>query len=271
MRIKLTLVPKDKRCLVPLNYQYPLSASIYKILSLSSPEYAGFLHEKGYLSKDNRPLKLFTFSFLYIPGVKHYKGMLAAYNYPKCILHISSPLIEDFIQNFVIGLFENQEIQIGNKYTVGRFLISKVDALPFPEFSNTTKFKCLSPFVVSKMKVHNDKLQPHYMRPDESELSEAVRQNLIRKYETVYKNSPKNTDLSFSLDKNYIDKRGGFEKITKLITLKEHYEGEATRIKAINCPFTLSGSTELIQVAWEAGLGSHCSQGFGCVDVVQEN
>jgi CRISPR-associated endoribonuclease Cas6 len=118
------------------------------------------------------------------------------------------------------------------------------------------------------MKEHAGKLMPHYIRPDDPALGAAIRLNLIKKYETIYHQPPDNQELTFSLDQDYVRRKGGPEKITKLITLKEHLEAEATRIRAIYAPFTLAGSTELMQVAWEAGLGTHCSQGFGCVEVV---
>jgi len=41
-----------------------------------------------------------------------------------------------------------------------------------------------------------------------------------------------------------------------------------TKIKAIFAPFNLSGSSELKTIAWEAGVGNYCSQGFGMIDLV---
>lgn len=270
MRIKLTLIPKEKKCSIPLNYQYPLSAAIYKILYAASNEYADFLHDKGYVSESGKPLKLFTFSYLFMPRVKLQNGRLTCYGSPRCTLNISSPLIEDFIQNLVIGLFENQEIAIGSRDTVGRFLINQVESLPAPDFSDRTKFKCLSPFVLATMKERNGKLMPYYYRPDDPELAEAIRLNLLQKYQTVYKKLPDDSALVFEIDENYVTRKGGFDKISKLITLKENDEKGATRIKAILAPFTLTGSTELMTMAWEAGIGTHCSQGFGMVEVVEQ-
>jgi len=40
---------------------------IYKILSSASPEYAAWLHDKGYISPIGKPVKLFVFSKLTIP------------------------------------------------------------------------------------------------------------------------------------------------------------------------------------------------------------
>ncbi len=270
MRIKLTLIPTQKKCAIPINYQYPLSAAIYKILYSASSEYATFLHDKGYISEKGKPLKLFTFSYLSIPNVFFKNDMLFAYGAPPCTLFVSSPLIEDFIQNFVVGLFTNQEIAIGNKQTVGRFMITQVESIATPKFSDIENFKCLSPFVLSTMKMKNDKLMPHYYRPDDPGLGEAIRQNLIQKYQTIYKKLPENQSLNFQLDKNYIERKGGFDKISKLITIKENNEEQKTKIKAIFAPFNLSGSSELMQIAWDAGIGNYCSQGFGMIENVKK-
>jgi CRISPR-associated endoribonuclease Cas6 len=269
MRIKLKLIPREAKCFIPLNYQHPLSAAIYKILSAANIVYANFLHQKGYLSIDGKPLKLFTFSFLSIPGVKLVNNTLGIFNFPTITLQISSPLIDDFIQNLVIGLFENQELVIGNRQTVGRFTIQTVESLAAPDLVSPVKFKCLSPFVVSTMKERDGRLQTHYFRPDDPELGEALCQSLVRKYETIYHQPPQNDRLTFELDADYVTRKGGSHKVTKLITLKENLEEEATQIKAIYCPFTFTGSIELMQVAWDAGMGSRCSQGFGMIDVVE--
>lgn len=61
MRFKLILKAIDyKVSLLPINYQYPLSSAIYRILSKGDREYARFLHEEGY----GKGYKFFTFSDL---------------------------------------------------------------------------------------------------------------------------------------------------------------------------------------------------------------
>ena len=46
MRIKLKL--KSDSSSLTCNYNYPLSAAIYKLLNFGSNEFAAFLHDKGY-------------------------------------------------------------------------------------------------------------------------------------------------------------------------------------------------------------------------------
>lgn len=61
MRFKITISPiVSSSKTIPLNYQYPLSAAIYRIISKGDEEYASFLHEKGY----GKGYKFFTFSDL---------------------------------------------------------------------------------------------------------------------------------------------------------------------------------------------------------------
>lgn len=49
--------------LLPVNYQYPLSSWIYKVIGTADLNYSTFLHEKGF-AFDNRRFKMFTFSQL---------------------------------------------------------------------------------------------------------------------------------------------------------------------------------------------------------------
>ena len=270
MRVKLILRPSRKFTKIPINYQYQLSAVIYRILSHASPEYSLWLHEQGYSTPQGKPVKLFVFSKLYIPGVKSENGALIARNYPPCNLHIESPMLEDFVQNFVIGLFSSQEISIRSHYGTATFSVQQVETLPEPEFKEKMKFKCLSPVVVSVSEEVEGKISEHYYRPLEPELTAAIRKNLISKYETVYRRLPENDDLIFKPDMDYIRRRGGQEKISKLIRIKEGTP-EETRVKAFECPFYLQGSTELMRIAYQCGIGQRNSMGFGMVEVVDKN
>lgn len=63
MRFNLTLVSSSNDAVIPINYQYPLSAAIYKVLAEADAEYATFLHEEGHrVGNGLKNFKLFTFS-----------------------------------------------------------------------------------------------------------------------------------------------------------------------------------------------------------------
>lgn len=268
MRIKLTIQPIEPKCIIPINYQYPLSAAIYSILNSSSPEYAEFLHEKGYISPNGKPLKLFTFSRIWCPAIKRIDATLVIKHRSNCYFQIASPMLEDFVQNFVIGLFQQQQIEIGSPHAIGRFVIAQVETLPEPEFKSEMKFRCLSPIVASAKHEHKGKETTYYIRPDDPQLDDAIRKNLIQKYNTIFQHPPGNDLLNILLDEQYVQRKGGFDKISKLITFKEGDERDETRVKSFLCPLALKGSIELMRTAYDCGIGEKNSQGFGMIEVV---
>jgi len=269
MRIKLTLRAIAKSTNLPFNYQYPLSAAIYNILSHSSPEYSDFLHNQGYIGPDNKPRKLFTFSRLFFtPKCRPRGSALKVIPNSRATLYISSPMLRDFVQHFVIGLFSNQHIEIAGPHSKSVFFVEQVETIPEPEFTSPCRFRALSPIVLTTQIDTANGLQTYYYRPFDGGLSNAVRESLVHKHETVYGEPPQDTSLEFSIDKDYIDKRGGPKRVSKLITIREGFS-DATKVKGFIAPFTLTGSTELMRTAWECGLGDKCSMGFGCVELIQ--
>ncbi|MDZ7265031.1 MAG: CRISPR-associated endoribonuclease Cas6 [candidate division KSB1 bacterium] len=268
MRIRLTLQPRDQLCVIPINYQYPLSAAIYKILSQASPEYAAFLHERGYASPAGKPMKLFTFSRLWCPAVRQVENTLRITNRRLCFLQISSPMLEDFVQHFVIGLFQEQQLEIAGPHAVGKFLITQVETLAPPEFEPEMQFRCLSPMVVSLMHEHLGARKIHYLRPGDDQLSTAIAQNLRQKYEIVHHRSAADLALDFEPDPHYIAQRlQQGKRVTKKITIKEGAE-EATDIISFEVPFSLKGNPELMEMAYECGIGEKNSMGFGMIERV---
>ncbi|MBD3338104.1 MAG: CRISPR-associated endoribonuclease Cas6, partial [Candidatus Lokiarchaeota archaeon] len=137
-----------------------------------------------------------------------------------------------------------------------------------PDFQSPQKFKCLSPIVVSGKHFHDGREHEYFLRGDDENLSAAIRKNLIHKFHLVHQKAPENDALEFSLDPDYVRRKGGVGKISKLITIKENHAAEATHIKAFESLFYLDGSTELMQIAWECGIGQRNSMGFGMIGVI---
>jgi signal transduction histidine kinase len=81
MRFKINLAI-DSRTFgnrLPINYQYELSAWIYKIIACGDEQYAAWLHENGF-SEKHRNFKMFVFSNLYSPGIKFEQDRLIFYS-----------------------------------------------------------------------------------------------------------------------------------------------------------------------------------------------
>ena len=275
MRIQVTLRPSVSRWAIPINYQYPVAAAIYRLLSLANPEYSNWLHSQGYLAPDGRPMKLFVFSRLNIhekPKVDSSRNLLLANNRSRVTLYISSPMLQDFIENFVCGMFMDQIFSIGNRNARCDFQIENIQALPSISLeqwvqmaaAGSLKFRCLSSIVASVKE--KDAPTSKYLQPGEAKLEEIICRNLVRKFFAVSRRAPKNGQLHFIPDQDYIASRGG-KRISKAITICEGDEHRQTCIRSFITPFQLAGNPELIWCAYECGIGEKNSLGFGMIEL----
>lgn len=276
MRIKLTLFPANGKVILPVSYNYFLTSLIYKIIHNSSEDYSRFLHDEGYrLGESKKGFKLFTYSML---TSKKFKigGEKIIFLNSHVEWQISSPL-DNFIQHLVTGVFaEGQKIDIrpsssssSRSNGLNRFLIERVETLPRPEFKGMMKFTCLSPVTVSKvaglnslnslngLSGLNGSFKCHYLRPWEDGFTEAIKNNLIKKYTLVYEKDIEDSDFAIKIDTDYMNRKSG--KITKNINFK------GTNIIGFMSPFEVAGSPELIELGYEAGFGEKGSMGFGMV------
>jgi len=337
MRIRLTLMPADKKAILPINYNYYLTSLIYRFIFSSSRDYSSFLHNEGYrIGKNKKGFKLFTYSML--NGKKYtVKSDIIIFENAPITWEISSP-VDVFLQHLITGAFKQGqlidigyrgkgkgiEVGVGMGGAVGaketadigdtsiagaRFLIDRVETAPKPEFKEIMRFTCLSPITVSRVydktgagKITDDEeealvndftealnensgeekggciyngvadLGCHYIRPWEDGFSEAIEQNLIKKYKLVHGKYPdgysNNTGKSGSkpyfritIDSNYMNKKSG--KITKKINFK------GTEIIGFMAPFEVTGNPELIEIGYESGFGEKGSIGCGCVKAVK--
>ncbi len=250
MRIQI-LADVGKGITLPINYNHLLVGVIYKFLAESNSEYADFLHEEGY-HVDAKRFKLFTFSQLmaerrHINGDQiHFRSALTWF--------VSSP-IEQFLSHFADTLLTGGRLSVGKH----DLKIRDVTIPRAPRFRSEMAFRCLSPIVMSAVREHEGKRGMHYCLPDDSELSELIRQNLIRKHQAIYERTPQDDSLSFRFDDRYIHRKQG--RVTRLVDFK------GIKIRGILCPFRVSGSVALIQTGYECGFGDKNSAGFGMVGV----
>lgn len=250
MRIKI-LADVGKSLTLPINYNHQLAGVIYRFLAQSNPEYASFLHNKGYLAAQKR-FKLFTFSQL-MAGHRRITGINIHFSSPL-IWYISSP-IERFLTHFADTLLSESRLSIGQH----QLPIRDVSVPQTPHFQPEMSFRCLSPIVMSTVRERYGKQTMHYCLPNDSEFSELIRHNLIRKYEAIHGYAPHDDALIFAFDDAYIRRRQG--RVTRLVDYK------GIKIRGVLCPFHVSGSTALIQTGYECGFGDKNSAGFGMVEM----
>jgi len=264
MRLRLVLRPKRKLTRITLNYGYYLSCAIYQWIELSSPDYARFLHDQGFpLEGTLRRFKHFCFSRLIVPKRNIRGGQLEILS-PTVEWHIGMP-VEESVQHLVIGMFEKREFFIEREDN--GFEVEQVETIRDPVWVRGMRFRLLSPLTVSVPEQRNGKSMPHYLRPDDQRLSEALRRNVLNKYASLWGDQPVDTEFRCALDEKFIADRGGPDRISKLITIKQGHADE-TKVRGFMCPLTIEGNPILIALAYESGLGEKGSLGFGMLEAV---
>lgn len=263
MRFKLQLQTKPNVS-IPINYQYPLSAAIYKIIAKGDKEYAAFLHGKGY----GKGFKLFTFSQIITPfeidGEQKDRMTLIS---NEATFHISFHLPQA-MESFVKGLFKSEYIDIADKKSKARFYVKNIESLHNPIVSYneneivTIKVKPNSPIVTGLMK-ENGKYD--FLSPHDSQFIDCLIYNWRSKIETCYDLA---TATNALLMMELIPMR--LPPKSRLITIKADTDA-TTRIRGwMNFELKITGEKKYVEILFNSGIGIYNAQGMGSVEVVEK-
>lgn len=242
MRLEIILKGKNN-FKVPFNYNHILSAIIYnKIADLN---FANELHS-------SKSFKFFTFSQIYIPKRRIVKDGIIAKD-GVISFYISSP--NDFlIKSLVDGFLEDLEISFQNQ----KLTIQKIEALKTPEFSSKSEFKTLAPIIVRTKKEIDGELKIWDLAPSDK-FFKSLENNLIKKY--IKFNNLTKTDKKINIysDMNFVKR--------KRISINK---GNATTYhRAYMMDLILEGDLDLIEFAYDVGIGEKNSMGFGMVKLLE--
>lgn len=242
MRLEIILKGKNN-FKVPFNYNHILSAIIYnKIADLN---FANELHS-------SKSFKFFTFSQIYIPKRRIVKDGIIAKD-GVISFYISSP--NDFlIKSLVDGFLEDLEISFQNQ----KLTIQKIEALKTPEFSSKSEFKTLAPIIVRTKKEIDGELKIWDLAPSDK-FFKSLENNLIKKY--IKFNNLTKTDKKINIysDMNFVKR--------KRISINK---GNATtHHRAYMMNLILEGDLDLIEFAYDVGIGEKNSMGFGMVKLLE--
>ena len=255
MRFQLTLNRTTKQRMLPMDYQYYISAWIYKVLNQADKEFAQFLHEKGYGQGETKLYKLFCFSRLYFRKPKLWKEK-KLFEIPahEIGLQISFD-VPEAATTFIKGLFMSQEFYLGDKFNGIDFRVSKVEALPEPDFTETMNYRLQTPWVVS-YKTEEDK-HPQYLSPKDEIFEPQAINHIVEKFNnTRNAGSISQKQIRFKRTSNF--KRAGF--VMKPGTPEE------SRVIGNLFEFELTAPVEVHQMIWNAGVSEKSSSGFGWVE-----
>lgn len=287
MRFRITLSSQSSSNAIPINYQYPLSSALYRIISKGDANYADFLHQTGY----GKGFKFFTFSQINCPF--KISGDRLLLQSPELNFDVAFHL-PVAMESFIKGLFQSEKIDIADKKSRVSFTVKSVESLPNPLQSYkeneivSIQVKPLSPIVAG---LQNDKGHYDFLDPEDPRFTESLIYNWRSKIAACYgetlPNGRRNTGAFF--DNRETLAVGDVETLqcnvstgalllmetvlqkqppkSRLITIKADTP-EQTKIRGwINFELKITGEKRFVEMLLNSGCGVYNAQGVGMVDI----
>ena len=253
MRILLTFVGKDNIRL-PIGYNSFIQALLYKKVSKIS---AKWLHDVGY-SAGRQSFKFFTFSNFLEAG--KFDDENKTLTFPKSISFLLSSPMNWFLEQITSNLFKDQFVHLG----YNKLMMHGINIVPETDVSSTVvKIKMLTPVTLHRTLQNNEgDTKTEFFSPFNSEFSDRINNNLRKKWEALHKNECySNIKISPLFEKcNDNEKCIYFGSRVQKRTVVKGWMGQ----------FLLEGDINLIRLAYQTGIGSRNSQGFGMFDILQK-
>ena len=255
MRFLITLNRTGKQRMLPMDYQYYLSAWIYRVIGKADNEFARFLHSEGYRD-GNRSFKLFAYSPLCFgkPTLWKEKALFEIHQ-DEVTLSVSF-FLSDAAERFIIGLFNDQQVFIGDKFNGIDFTVARVERIPDAILSEMMHYRALSPVVVSVLP--DGSRYAKYLSPDDAGYAGYLKNTLVRKWNAIPNAPLLNDDFVFDLSITS-------QPRSKLITVKPNTP-QQSKIRGYVFDFDLAAPVEIHRLVIGSGLGEKCSTGFGWVE-----
>lgn len=235
--------------LLATNYQQQIQGLIYNLLT--DPLMQAFLHDHGF-DYNQRRFKLFTFSRLMGKSYFNQQDKTLRIT-PPVLLYISSPWTE-FLENLANSLLARGFIQIGKN----QLQVKEIKLAVTPPFNQDQSYpvKMLSPVTMySTLETREGSKKTYYYSPTEREFTRLIAQNLVKKASAFYGEDW--SKLFFC-----IEVANSFRASQQKIII---YKG--TVIKGWLGNYHISGHPKMLKLAYESGIGSKNSQGFGLFEL----
>lgn len=242
MRLKINL-KSENNFKVPFNYNHILSSIIYN--KIADLDLANKIH-------DSNSFKFFNFSQINIKKRKLVKDGIIARD-GRISFYLSSP--DDLlVKNLVSGFVDDLEINFKND----KLIVEKIEALKTPDFREISEFKTLSPINIRDSKEIDGKVKRIDLAPSDK-FFKGIENNLIKKY-CIF-NNIENTDKKISAYSEMAHVK------RKRITIPKG--PNTTYHRAYMMDLILEGDTDLINFAYDVGVGEKNSMGFGMLRYIE--
>ncbi len=258
MRFKLILSVHAEKYgnVLPISYQYELSAAIYHRVRDHMDDYTQWLSSNGFTPTDDLRHRLFSYSNLYIPRIR-VEGDRLAILVKKVQMWVSFLPVRG-TQEFVQQLFSGMNLVLGDKRSRVALEVEQIVESPAPNFEREMSYLALSPIVFMEPRSNRS---IEYIGPDNPGYLDRFKQNLLNKYEQVF-GVPYEGELNFSWELLSEPKRKGIFVM--------RFTPDETKVIGYMYKFKLIADPIFHQIIYETGVGDRGNWGFGCIEILRK-
>ncbi len=251
MRIKLIFQPIEGNLRLPVNYNHIIQSLIYRHLDR---KLATKLHNEGY-RYGKRVYKFFTFSRLRANTIEYDRERKKLSFIGNIWFYLGS-LNSELLESFTLTMVRDEILEINGQPV----RISAVEVEMPVRYHTPMTIKMMSPMTVYSTVEENGKKKTLFYEPWDEQFSTLIMQNLVRKFKAISDDG----SAPPSIDGAYI-KPVSVKRTDMIIT---RFKGFL--IKAWKGIYELHLPPPYFEIAYNAGLGSKNSQGFGMFRVISK-
>ncbi len=233
--------------ILPVNYNHFIQAMIYKYLE---KDFASFLHKQGY-KINGRHFKLFCFSLLKSNTKTSFNKSNKTLNFGKNVQFTLSTAVEKIAISMIENQMKSHNITLGqNKLKLNGIKIHNKQ-----NFNHKITIKMLSP--VTQYSTNNKKI--HFYNPRDPVFEKLIHDNLLKKANA-------NPQLNIPTVNNIEPTIFTFKPLNNPQKIITKYKNLI--IEGYLGLYSITANNKLIDIAYDSGIGSKNSMGFGCWELV---
>lgn len=243
--------------ILPISYQYELSAAINNILTEDKENYKQWLDANGLSEQDNFDQKLYSLSNLYVPRLFVQEDRMTI-QVPRVQFWISFHHT-NFTQEFVTKALLSRDLNIGDRKSRVHFTIESIDLVSPVVYTETMVYQTISPISVIAIRANNS---VEYLEPGNPYFAQFMIEELIERWERINK-CQYTGSRAFNFKLLVPPKR-------KAVTIKV---GTPMQKKVISymLKFELTMDIKLQELAYNTGIGNKIHQGFGYIELLYKD
>ncbi|GIV43654.1 MAG: hypothetical protein KatS3mg035_0777 [Bacteroidia bacterium] len=231
MRVKFHFQTQNKPAILPIYYHAEVKSWFENILKEENISYKAFNFGKPFSNDVQKRLDRFEFE-------------------DTPIYWIFSIAAE---QSLDPSVFVGKQLVFEDKISRCELWIDGVEWIPKPLINNEAVFKTLTPVCATK----SEEDKTLFMSPNYNNYEELLRVSLIDKYQKINGKLPENLDFRCEVK----------EMLSRTIMINLESVKPGLKVRGFEFEMKLYGSKELIEFAWEAGIGEYTDFGLGMIDI----